>query len=190
MPNETTAGANEGTSDLADSAKQAASQAIETVRDQATSRVDEQRNTLASGLQSVAEAFRHMGQHLQQDSGPVAQYASQIGQTVGGGLQQAAGYLRNRDARQLIGDAEIYTRRSPAVVLGGLFLLGFAASRFLKSAQRVPDLYANMPDPNRALPPAPVGATTWPASQPPVATHETTTPPTWNPNRANPSGDL
>ncbi|MGI9072007.1 MAG: hypothetical protein ACR2JB_12025 [Bryobacteraceae bacterium] len=155
-----------GTSSVAgrvvDSAKQAASQAkeaasgvIDQAKDQATTRVDQQRKTAASGVQAVAHAFRNMGDDLRnRQEGPVAEYAAEIGQAIGGQAERLANYLRERDVGQLVSDAEDFARRSPAVFLGSAFVLGLAASRFLKSSRRVPDLPANMPDPNRALPPA------------------------------------
>src|SRR5436305_14641870 len=114
MPEETATSGNGGnigsvtpsasTNDMVDSAKHPANQVMETVRYQASSRADQQRTTLASGLQSVAEAFRHMGSHLQQqqDARPVASYAAQMGQTVGGGIEQVAGYVRDRDVRHMV----------------------------------------------------------------------------------------
>jgi hypothetical protein len=147
---------------VVDSAKQAASQAkeaasnvIDQAKDQATSRVDQQRETAASGVQAVAHAFRSMGDDLRnRQGGPVADYAAEIGHAMGGQVERLANYLRGRDVRQLVSDAEDFARRSPAVFLGSAFVLGLAASRFLKSSRPAPDDSANMPDPSRALPPA------------------------------------
>jgi hypothetical protein len=155
-----------GTSSVAgkvvDSAKQAASQAkeaasgvIDQAKDQAATRVDQQRQTAATGVQAVAQAFRNMGDDLRnRQEGPVAEYAAEVGHAIGGQAERLANYLRQRNARQLVTDAEDFARRSPAVFLGGAFVLGLAASRFLKSSRRTWDPLANMPDPNRALPPA------------------------------------
>ncbi len=150
-------------SGMVDSAKQAASQAKEAAgqvfdqaKDQATSRVDQQRETLASGIQAVAQAFRSMGEDLRtsKEQGPVAQYAAEMGEAVGGQVERLAKYLREKDVRHLVTDVEDFARRSPAIFLGSAFVLGLAASRFLKSSRPAPDFIANMPDPNRALPPA------------------------------------
>ena len=156
-----------GTSGLAESAKQAATQAkeaagrvIDQAKDQATSRADEQRQTVASGLQAVAQSFRSMGEDLRkQEQGPVAQYAAELGNAVSGQVERLAKYLNGRNVHQLISDTEDFARRSPAVFLGSAFVLGLAASRFLKSSRPAPDIFANMPDPNRALPPASTPAT-------------------------------
>jgi len=140
---------------VVDSAKQTAGQVVDQVKDQARSQADQQRQSVASGFEAVAHAFRGMGDGLRNEGqGPVAQYAAEMGHAVAGQVDRLANYLRGRDVRQIANDAEDLARRSPALFLGGAFVLGFAASRFLKSSRPAPDLFANMPDPNRALPPA------------------------------------
>jgi hypothetical protein len=140
---------------MVDSAKNTAGQVVDKVKDQATSRADEQRQTVASGFEAVAHAFRGMGDGLRnQDQGPVAQYAAELGHAAAGQVDRLANYLRGRDVRQIVNDTEDLARRSPGMFLGGAFAIGFVASRFLKSSRPAPDLFANMPDPNRALPPA------------------------------------
>jgi hypothetical protein len=140
---------------MVDSAKNTAGQVVDKVKDQATSRADEQRQSVASGFEAVAHAFRGMGDGLRdQDQGPVAQYAAEMGHAAAGQVERFANYLRGRDVRHIMSDTEDLARRSPGVFLGGAFVLGFVASRFLKSSRPAPDLFANMPDPNRALPPA------------------------------------
>jgi hypothetical protein len=169
----------------ASQAKDAASQAIDQAKDQATSRIDEHRQTAASGIQAVAQAFHSMGEDLRnRDQGPVAGYAAEIGHAMGGQVERLAKYLQQRDVHQLVTDAEEFARRSPAVFLGSAFVLGLAASRFLKSSRPAPDFVANMPDPNRALLPAstplpstaPMQPATNPVSEPPFWASELDTP--------------
>jgi hypothetical protein len=147
---------------MADSAKQTAGHVVDQVKEQATSQADQQRQSVASGFEAVAHAFRGLGDGLRnQDQGPVAQYAAEVGDSVAGQVERFANYLRGRDVRQIVNDTEDLARRSPVMFLGGAFVLGFAASRFLKSSRPTRDPFANMPDPNRALPPAstsPIGA--------------------------------
>lgn len=140
---------------MVDSAKQAASHIVERVKEQATSRADQQRHTVASTLGTVADAFRNLGDDLRsRDEGRVAEYAAEMGHAVGGQVDRLARYLHGRDVRQVASDVEDLARRSPVLFLGGAFALGLAASRFLKSSRPAPDFIKNMPDPNRALPPA------------------------------------
>jgi len=157
-----------GAAGLADSARQATGQAKEAAsnmfdqaRDQAASRADQQRQTIASGFQTVAQALRSMGDNLRgSEQTPVTQYASEMGHAMGSQVERLGNYLQDRDVRQILTDTESFARRSPAVFLGGAFLLGLAASRFLKSSRPLPAFLANMPDPQRALPPASGPATT------------------------------
>jgi hypothetical protein len=128
---------------IADSAKQAATQAkeaagraIDQAKSEVASRADQQRESAATGFQAVAHAFRNMGDDLRnQEQGPVAQYAAEIGNAMGSQVERFANYLRGRDVHQLITDAEDFARRSPALFLGGAFVLGLATSRFLKSSR-------------------------------------------------------
>ncbi len=128
---------------VSDTAKQAASQAKDAAsnvlgqaKEQAASRIDQQRQSLASGIQAVANAFRSMGEDLRnKQEGPVAQYGAEIGQAIGGQVERLGSYLQGRDVHQLITEAEDFARRSPAVFLGSAFVLGLAASRFLKSSR-------------------------------------------------------
>lgn len=78
-----------------------------------------------------------------------------MGHAAGGQVERLARYLHDRDVRQVVSDVEDLARRSPGMFLGGAFVIGLAASRFLKSSRPAPDFIRNMPDPNRALPPAP-----------------------------------
>lgn len=122
-------------SGMVDSAKQAGVQVLDQAKDQAASHADQQRQTLASGMQAVAHAFQSMGEDLRsKEQGPVAKYAAEIGEAIGGQIEQLAKHLRDRDVRQLISDAEDFARRSPAVFLASAFAVGLAASRFLKSS--------------------------------------------------------
>jgi hypothetical protein len=144
---------NEG--GVIDSAKQAAGHLVEQVKEQAASRADQQRHTVASGLAAVADAFRNMGDELRsRGEGRVAEYAAQMGHTASGQVERLAHYLHGRNVRQVASDLEDVARRSPGMFLGGAFVLGLAASRFLKSSRPAPDFIRNMPDPNRGLPPA------------------------------------
>lgn len=156
-------------SEMVDSAKEAVGQAkdaatnvLSQAKDQAASRADQQRQTLASGIQAVAQAFHGLGSDLSsKEQGPVAQYAAEIGHAIGGQAEQVAGYLQNRDVRQLIADTENFARRSPAIFLGSAFALGLAASRFLKSSRPASESSQSstipgpgMPGAALALPPA------------------------------------
>jgi hypothetical protein len=66
----------------------------------------------------------------EQDQDPIGQYADRAAEQV----ERFSGFLRERDADQLIGEAENLARRQPAVFLGGAFALGVLGARFLKAS--------------------------------------------------------
>ncbi len=191
------AGSGSSTLPGADAVKQAASQAKDTatsllsqVRGQAASQVDQQRQTLASGIQAVAQAFQTMGQELRQkESGPIGDYAAQIGEAIGGQVEQVATFLRERDLNQLLSDTESFARRSPAVFLGSAFVLGVAASRFLKSSRSSSSTAGGVvsgsgpttPGAQLALPPASTPSSTTSVSTPSATARPTPTPSTTAP---------
>ena len=50
--------------------------------------------------------------------------------------QRFADYLRNAEPDQVVGEIQRFARRQPTLFLGGAFMLGLAASRFLKASER------------------------------------------------------
>ena len=57
-----------------------------------------------------------------------------LASTAADQAEALAGYLRENDVRQIIGNVETFARRQPLLFLGGAFVLGVAASRFIKAA--------------------------------------------------------
>jgi hypothetical protein len=140
---------------LLDQAKQTTGQAVEQVQQQATTRLDRQKETAAAGLKSVADAVRQMGQNLRgQEQGGIAQYAAEYSERAAEQIERFTDYLREHDLNQLVGEVEGFARRQPALFFGGSFLLGFAGARFLKSSSPARDVTGGAPDAGRALPPA------------------------------------
>jgi YHS domain-containing protein len=100
-------------------------------REQARSAIDKQRGRTSDTLGTVANALRQTAQQLQsQQQESMARYADGAANRV----ERLSGYLRDKDADQLINEAERMVRRQPALFLGGAFALGFVLSRFLKSS--------------------------------------------------------
>jgi hypothetical protein len=108
-------------------AQQAAGQAHAKVReqlDQRSTQLAEQVHQQASDLRSVSEALRDQGKDR----------PAEVVDRLAGYGEQAGGYLRDKDADAMLGDAEDFGRQKPAAVAAGALLLGFAASRFLKAS--------------------------------------------------------
>jgi hypothetical protein len=128
--------AKETASTFLDQAKTTASEAYDTVAERATSSIEEHKAGVTGGLRSVAESVRKVGENLNQagEKTPVADYSARYAQTAAGKLEQVAGYFDNRDLRAITRDVENYARRNPALFIGGAFVVGVLAARFLKSS--------------------------------------------------------
>jgi hypothetical protein len=120
---------------LVDQAKSTAGTAYEAVTDKATSKIEEQKATVAGGLSSVAESVRSLSSNLNQapEHNPLADYTAQYADTAAQKLEQVARYFESTDVKGMARDIEGFARRNPAIFLGGAFALGMLAARFIKS---------------------------------------------------------
>jgi hypothetical protein len=83
----------------------------------------------------VVNAVRRFGETLNNEGqGPIARFAAQYGDKAANGLDRVARYLRDQDPKQLLNDVQKFGRRQPALLMGGMFLLGFAGARIIKSS--------------------------------------------------------
>jgi ElaB/YqjD/DUF883 family membrane-anchored ribosome-binding protein len=104
-----------------------ADQAARTAEAQASSIMTKTGET----LDQVARAIRDAGQGLRQERPEIASLVDTTAQRV----EDAAGYLRDHEARQVIDEAQNYARRQPAMVVAGAVAVGLLAGRFLRSSQ-------------------------------------------------------
>jgi hypothetical protein len=104
--------------------------------DLARDQVDQRSTQAGEAVASTADDVRAVGQTLrEQGNEPAARVVEQ----AAGYAQQAADYLKDTGPNQIISDVERIARKQPwAVALGGL-LVGFAASRVLRSSARNDD---------------------------------------------------
>lgn len=91
---------------------------------------DRGRQQAASGIDQVAKTIRRVSTDMQIEQPQIANVALGAADQA----ERIAQYLRETDARQIIGNVEDVARRQPLIFLGGAFLLGVAASRFIKAA--------------------------------------------------------
>lgn len=91
---------------------------------------DQARTKAADGLEQVTESIRRVSMDMEGEQPAIANVVS----TAADQAERIAGYLRTTDARQILGTVEDMARRQPLIFLGGAFVLGLAASRFLKAA--------------------------------------------------------
>jgi len=103
---------------------------IDQVKQQASTRVNEQKARAAEGLGSVASAIRQASEHLRTENQTLATYADKAVDQI----QVFADRMRDKDPAEMVRDAERFARRNPTAFVGGAFVVGLALARFLKSS--------------------------------------------------------
>jgi hypothetical protein len=94
--------------------------------------VDERSTVIGQQIGSLAQDLRNVGGHLRESGtvGGAAGYVDQGAELV----DKLAQYLQDADSDRLIGDLEHYARQQPWAIAGAALVLGFAASRFIKTS--------------------------------------------------------
>lgn len=91
---------------------------------------DHAREQAADGLHQLANSVRRVSGEMESEQPAIANLTS----TAAEQTERIAGFLHETDARQLVHTVEDVARRQPLLFVGGAFLLGVAASRFIKAA--------------------------------------------------------
>lgn len=128
--------AKEKASQLADKAgheiKETASQIASEAKHQAASQLANQKERATEQLGSISTALQQTSDKLRdQEQTAIADYVSEAARRV----DHLSDYLRNHSLSDLMGEAERFARRDPALFLGGAMLLGLFGARFLKSSR-------------------------------------------------------
>ena len=123
-------------SGILDKAKETASGTYDAVASQATTKIEERKGELSSGLRTLADTFRKTGTDLGQtpQSTPLTEVTARYTGTAANQIEKVASYFERKDLRAMMSDAEGFARRNPAIFLGVAFGLGMMAARFLKSS--------------------------------------------------------
>ena len=100
------------------------------IKQNVTSRVDEQKNRAADGLGGIANVIRNAGNELRNDNEALASYVDQASDQ----LRRFADQIRQKGVADMMDDVHNFARRRPALFIGGAFLVGLAIARFLKSS--------------------------------------------------------
>lgn len=111
-------------------ATQRAGHLAERAADIGIQQADKGREQAASGIDEVAKTIRRLSTDMQTKQPQIADVAL----TAADQAERVARYLRENDTRQILGTVEDAARRAPLLFIGGAFLLGVAASRFIKAA--------------------------------------------------------
>jgi hypothetical protein len=101
--------------------------------DLAREQVDQRSTQAGEAVASTADDVRAVGETLRDRGNDTA---ARVVEQAAGYAQQAADYLKDTGPNEIIADVERFARRQPwAVALGGL-VVGFAASRVVRSSAR------------------------------------------------------
>lgn len=111
---------------LTDRAKEEVGVATEKARSIAT----DQKDIIAEQVGGVADAMSRAASELETSNGSSAHYARMIADNA----ERLSATIRDNDVDQLLGMAQDFGRRQPALFIGAAALLGFAASRFVTAS--------------------------------------------------------
>lgn len=113
--------------------EQKANQAAEQVAQKAQSTFENARSSVAQQLTAVARAIESASDTLEQrDQTGLSRRIQQYVQKA----EDASNYLRDKSPRELKDDLDRLARKRPAWFLGGAFVVGLFAARFLKSSEQ------------------------------------------------------
>jgi ElaB/YqjD/DUF883 family membrane-anchored ribosome-binding protein len=117
-------------------AKDTTGQAYGIAAQKAKSTIEEQKTNLATGLTSVADSIKQVGENLRgaEDNIGITNLTAKYSDSLARQIEQISGYFENKDLREMTRDVERFARRNPAIFIGSAFALGLLAARFLKSS--------------------------------------------------------
>jgi len=118
------------TPDISRDAKELATDVVDRAKDLATEQVSQQREKSAGEIGKLARALHHTSEELGDTmAAPYVERAADM-------LDRLSGSVRDASLGNAVRATERFARREPLLFLGGAFLLGVLASRFLKSSER------------------------------------------------------
>jgi len=104
---------------------------VDTVKQQASSQLNAQKQKASDGIGSVVAAVRQTSEKLREgQQAGVAQYVERAADQ----LERFSNHLRDRDIDELMNEARNFARRQPALFVGSSFAIGLVAARFFKAS--------------------------------------------------------
>lgn len=114
-------------------AREQAGELVNRGGEQVKSQLANQKHEASQRMMPVQAALRETAQQLRkQGQESMGQYADKAAD----GADRVSDYLRETDVDEMTDEVRSFTRRSPALFLGGGAALGFLATRFLKSSSQ------------------------------------------------------
>ena len=89
------------------------------------------KNKVAGEVNVYGSAIDKAAKELEKNDDPAAPVVRAAAQKV----QEFGSFLDNKNTSDLVNQAEMFARRHPEVVLGGMFVLGLGLARFFKSTR-------------------------------------------------------
>ncbi|MEO1793281.1 MAG: hypothetical protein AAFU50_01580 [Pseudomonadota bacterium] len=115
-----------------DTVKSDASELKSRAQDEAEHRASRAKDQAASTGKQAADVIRDTARSMdQQDFGQAGDYVRRFADSV----DRISDDVRDRSVSELLETLQDTARRQPALFIGGAVLLGFAATRFLKSSE-------------------------------------------------------
>jgi hypothetical protein len=130
MPTNIRSKSGNGSANAADGGSAAAPGLLGGIKQNVTTRVDEQKNRAADGLGGIANVIRNAGHELRSENEALASYVDQASDQ----LRRFADQIRQKGVVDMMDDVQSFARRRPALFIGGAFLVGLGIARFLKSS--------------------------------------------------------
>lgn len=120
-----------GTGNTAETVKEHAGAYWDDAKEAARSKLNEQKDLAAGGINQVAGALREAAQRQPGDG--AGQPLAQLTNSAAEGLEQLSNTLRNKDVATMLRDMDNFARNQPVAFFGMALAAGFLAVRFLKA---------------------------------------------------------
>jgi hypothetical protein len=105
---------------------------VNAATDKARSIAADQKELLAEQVGGVADAMERAASDLEASNGASAHYARMIANNA----EKLSSTIRDNNVDDLLGMAQEFGRKQPALFIGAAALLGFAASRFVMASAK------------------------------------------------------
>ena len=128
-----TAQAHETKESLKQRGRDTAHDVSEAAQHQAESYFTKQRDNAAEQSQKFTSVLQKMADEFDQQQQP---YFSKQARRFADTTERMSQKLRDKDLRSVCDEAKSFSRREPALFLGGVIAAGFLASRFLRSSSK------------------------------------------------------
>lgn len=117
--------------DAAKSFKNSASGLLDDAKEVARSRLSEEKQGAASGIENVADTLREVVKRHESNGGDLL---TNLAGSAADGLERLSGNLRNKDVGTMVRDVQTFARDQPVAFFGLTMAAGFLAVRFLKAS--------------------------------------------------------